>query len=140
MPIIYASSRLKYLDLARIWKIKFNENSKIPAFCNYFPELNHNELVGFENNGYPVSIATSIIILRDDLDLPRIKERIELTAEILKPTGVQAQFVDIKGEDILYKIFDNILLSDWTSYYLALEYKIDPTPVKLNDEFKKLLK
>ncbi|MCD6270779.1 SIS domain-containing protein, partial [bacterium] len=35
VPVIYASNRLKYL--ARIWKIKFNENTKIPAFWNYFP-------------------------------------------------------------------------------------------------------
>ena len=45
IPIIYASERLK--NLAYVWKIKLNENSKIPAFCNYFPELNHNEMVGF---------------------------------------------------------------------------------------------
>ena len=48
IPIIYASD--KYKALAQIWKINFNENSKSPAFWNSFPELNHNEMVGFEKS------------------------------------------------------------------------------------------
>lgn len=130
IPLIYASKKFK--NLARIWKIKFNENSKIPAFSNYFPELNHNELVGFENDGYPISV----IILRDALDQTKIKKRMELTAKILRKRGIDVDFIDIIGKDILYKVFSNILLADWASYYLALEYKINPTPVKIVEELK----
>ena len=51
-----------------------------------------------------------------------------------------SKILDINNENmLLYRIFNNVLLSDWVSYYLALEYKIDPTPVKFNDEFKKKL-
>lgn len=133
IPIIYASRKFKYL--ARIWKIKFNENSKIPAFYNYFPELNHNELVGFENNACPISI----IILRDNSDNPRTKKRMELTADILKKRGINVDIIEIVGKNTINKFFSNILVADWASYYLALEYGVDPTPVKLNDEFKKRL-
>ncbi|MBI2626503.1 MAG: bifunctional phosphoglucose/phosphomannose isomerase [Candidatus Nealsonbacteria bacterium] len=135
IPIVYASRKFQYL--ARIWKIKFNENSKTPAFYNYFPELNHNELVGFENNGSP----TSIIILRDANDLPRIKKRMGLTASIMKERdiNVNIDIIEILGKNTINKIFSSILLADWASYYLALGYKVDPTPVKLNDEFKKRL-
>jgi len=133
IPLIYASE--KFTALARIWKIKFNENSKTPAFYNYFPELNHNELVGFENDGYPISI----IILRDVLDRPRIKKRMELTSDILMERGINVDIIEIVGKDTINKVFSNILLADWASYYLALEYGVDPTPVKLNDEFKKRL-
>src|SRR3989344_123587 len=44
-PIIYSSWNNKAIAYA--WKIKFNETAKIPAFFNVFPELNHNEMVGF---------------------------------------------------------------------------------------------
>jgi glucose/mannose-6-phosphate isomerase len=138
IPIIYSSERLK--GLARIWKIKFNENAKIPAFYNYFPELNHNEMTGFSDRG-PNSMRdqNSIIILRDPTDHPRIQKRMKLLSQILKPKKIPINFIDIQGRDVLYKTFSTILLGDWVSYYLALEYKIDPTPVKLVKEFKKKL-
>lgn len=133
IPLIYASEKLA--ALARIWKIKFNENSKIPAFSNYFPELNHNEHCQFERN----NDRLSIIILRDKKDYPMILKRMELTAQILKERGFYVDIVDINGYNILNKIFSNILLADWASYHLALRQGIDPTPVALNDEFKKRL-
>lgn len=134
IPLIYASERLA--GLARIWKIKFNENAKTPAFSDYFPELNHNEHNQFEGGK---NNQLTVIMLRDFTDMARIQKRMRLLAEMIKPLGVPVEFVDIEGKDILYKIFSNILLSDWTSYYLALEYGVDPTPVKLNDEFKRRL-
>lgn len=137
IPIIYASGKFEYL--ARIWKIKFNENAKTPAFYNYFPELNHNELAGFDNNGCNNGCPTSIIILRDILDGPRIKKRMELTSDILRQKGIGVDIIEITGENTINKVFSSILLADWASYYLALEYKVDPTAVKLNDEFKKRL-
>lgn len=134
IPLIYASEKLK--ALAKIWKIKFNENSKIPAFYNYFPELNHNELVGFTKTDKKIFSA---IILRDPADHPRNLKRMGLTLNILKEEGINIDIIEIIGKDILYKVFSSILLADWASYYLALEQGIDPTPVKLNDEFKKRL-
>ncbi|MBI2506739.1 MAG: hypothetical protein HYW00_01200, partial [Candidatus Colwellbacteria bacterium] len=46
IPIIYSSRR--NIALAYNWKIKFNETGKAPAFYNTFPELNHNEMTGFD--------------------------------------------------------------------------------------------
>lgn len=136
VPLIYASSANK--GLALIWKIKFNENSKVPAFCNYFPELNHNEMVGFTNK--QKSQNFHIIILKDFLEHPRISKRMKLTANILKTKGINSDFIKINDKNILLKIFSNILLADWTSYYLALENGVDPIPVKIVEEFKKKMK
>ncbi|OGY60576.1 MAG: hypothetical protein A3I33_01645, partial [Candidatus Colwellbacteria bacterium RIFCSPLOWO2_02_FULL_45_11] len=46
VPVIYSSRRNQ--TLAYNWKIKFNETGKIPAFYNTLPELNHNEMTGFD--------------------------------------------------------------------------------------------
>jgi glucose/mannose-6-phosphate isomerase len=140
IPLIYSSSRLK--ALARIWKIKFNETSKIMAFWNYFPELNHNEMEGFSIFNFQFSIFKSfyVIILRDKDDHPRILKRMGLTADLLKEKGIGVDFVEIEGKNVLEKIFNNLILSDWTSYYLAKEYKVDPEKVELIEEFKRKMK
>ena len=140
IPLIYASNKFK--SLARIWKIKLNENSKIMAFWNYFPELNHNEIVGYSNlNSQRVNLKNFyVIILRDSGDHPKILKAMELTAVLLKKNGVEVDFVELEEKNILEKVFNNLILSDWVSYYLAKEYKIDPAPVEIVEEFKKKLK
>lgn len=132
-PVIYGSP--KHKPVAMVWKIKINENAKTPAFWNFFPELSHNEMVGFTN---PQS-KFFIIMLRDPDDDPRNLKRYEITARLLKEKGVDSEIIDMEGEDVFEKMFTSISLADWTSYYLALEYKQDPTPVSMVEELKKLL-
>jgi len=139
IPLIYASDKFK--ALARIWKINFNENSKIMAFWNYFPELIHNEIVGYSNLK-PQSVNLKnfhLIILRDSNDHPKILRAMELTADLLKEKGIEVDFVELEKKNILEKVFQNLILSDWVSYYLAKEYKIDPAPVRIVEEFKRKL-
>ncbi|MCD5396324.1 MAG: bifunctional phosphoglucose/phosphomannose isomerase [Candidatus Pacebacteria bacterium] len=141
IPLIYASNRFKYL--ARIWKIKFNENTKIPAFWNYFPELNHNEMTGFENISNlksQISNLIYLIILQDRSDHQRNKKRMELTLKVLKKRGIKGEIIKLTGKTFLEKLFNSIILSDWVSFYLAKYYGIDPIPVKMVEEFKKLMK
>ncbi len=133
-PVIYSSDRLK--NLARIWKIKFNEVSKTLALYNYFPELNHNEMTGFTN---PQG-KFHLILLRDPADHPKILKRMALTAEIIKAAGTGVDIVEIFGKDILFKVFSNLLLSDWVAYYLASEYGLDPVSVPLQEKLKEKLK
>lgn len=131
-PLIYSSD--KFQALTYIWKINFNENSKIPAFWNYFPELNHNELNGLNNKNFYA------VILRDKkIDHPRILKRMEITQEIIRRQGIKSRMIDLAGKNIIEKIFANILLASWTSYYLALRRKIDPLQVKVIENFKKKL-
>jgi glucose/mannose-6-phosphate isomerase len=73
-PVIFSTTRFK--SVAMIWKIKMNENAKTPAFWNYFPELNHNEMVGYTNpQGKFI-----VIMLRDADDFPSMLKRFEVTA------------------------------------------------------------
>ena len=135
IPLVYTSNGFK--ALARIWKIKFNENAKTPSFFNYFPELNHNEMVGFTN--IPKGSKLHVLIIRDQSENPRNIKRMELFAKLIKKNKVNVDFIDLESGNPLFKIFSNTLLGDWTSYYLALEYKTDPTPVEIVEEFKGLM-
>ena len=132
-PVIYASP--KYKSVAMIWKIKLNENGKTPAFWNFFPELNHNEMVGFTN---PQS-KFFVIMLRDRDDNPRNLKRYEATEGLLKEKSIESEIIDMDGSDVFSKMFLSICLADWASYYLALEYQQDPTPVDMVEKLKKIL-
>ncbi|MEK9174186.1 MAG: SIS domain-containing protein, partial [Patescibacteria group bacterium] len=132
-PVIYAPESLR--GLAMIWKIKFNENAKTPAFYNAFPELNHNEMVGFT---LPQA-KFFVIMLRDPDDHKRNQKRFDLTAELLREQGLEVEILDMQGISLYSRVLMSIALGDFTSYYLALAYGQDPTPVDMVEKFKKLL-
>jgi len=132
-PVIYSVPL--YKSVARVWKIKINENAKTPAFWNFFPELNHNEMVGWtlpQGNFF-------VVMLRDTEAHPRILKRFSVTKKLLEEKGVTVEMIDMKGESVFEKIFSSILLADFASYALALEYNQNPTPVDMVESLKKLL-
>ncbi len=132
ITLIYTDE--KHLPLAYRFKTQINENSKAPAFTHVFSELNHNELLSFKNRKTEMH---AIMITSDDMHR-RIIKRIELTKEVLQKSGVPVTEIGLKGE-MLNKMFSCIHLGDLTSYYLALRYETDPTPVDLIEDFKKKL-
>ncbi len=135
IPVVYSSSR--NLPLARYWKINFEETSKTPAFCNAFPELNHNEMVGFLSS--PLSGKFHFIFLKDKNDDPRLQKRMEATAKLYKEKGSDVEDVDSEG-GAWQKILGSLLLSNWTSFYLAGERGVDPEDITVLENFKKSVK
>lgn len=135
--IVYASE--KYKEVARIWKIKFNENSKVLAFYNYFPELNHNETAGF-TNFRKENIPTVVIILRNKADHPRILKRMEITSDIIREKGGEVVNIEMPEGNPLTQIFGTLYFGDFVTYYLALEYGTDPSPIEVVEYLKKRLK
>lgn len=141
IPIIYNSRRFR--EIGWIWKNSLNETAKILAITNYFPELNHNEIVGFWkiNEMQVKNEKLYVIILRDKKGShSRILKQMEITKDLIEREGIKVEFVDIEGETLLEKIFSTIILGFWTAYHLALLYKIDPTPIKQIEELKRKLK
>jgi glucose/mannose-6-phosphate isomerase len=140
IPIIYSSKENE--SLAYNWKIKFNESSKIPAFYNVFPELNHNEMQGFDILPQTQKLSENFyfLFLFDENDNLKIKKRIEITEKLYKARGLKTKIITLKEKNIWLKIFNALFLADWISYYLAKFYKTEFEKVKMVEEFKKLLK
>jgi len=132
-PIVYSSTKFK--SLAMIWKIKLNENAKTPAFWNYYPELNHNEMIGFT---LPQA-KFHVLALMDENDHPQNIKRFNITAKLLKKKGISTTFIKMPNSNIFNTIFSTLILGDWVSYYLALAYGQDPTPVKMVEDLKSQL-
>lgn len=137
IPLIYTSSTLKILGY--IWKIKLNENAEIPAFFNHIPEMNHNEIVGL--SGFKKIFTQPLfyaLMINSEDDHLRIHERIKITESVFDRLDIDYSELNI-GPRKFYSIFRNILLADWTSYYLSLLYGVDPAPTAIIDEIKQRL-
>jgi glucose/mannose-6-phosphate isomerase len=134
-PVIYATCEYKLA--AHLWKIKINENAKTPCFWNYIPELNHNEMVGFTNP----QAEFQFIFLQNEVETSRNIKRFEKLTQLFESRGLAVSNIVIPDfGNKLANLVAMTLIGDWTAYYLALAYGIDPTPVDMVEEFKLLLK
>ena len=118
---------------------QLNENSKSLASSHLFPEMNHNEIVGWQN---PKKLFKNfmVLMLRDNQMHPRVAKRMDITEDILKKEDVTTVEIWSHGKDLLSRIFSLIYIGDFISYYLAILYGIDPTPVERVTYLKEQLK
>ena len=132
MVLVYTDENHRHLGY--IWKIKLNETAKNPAFNNVLPEMNHNEIVGFENK----KIKTAAIFLKS-ASRPRIEKRFKLTEKLLKEKGVRVISLNLSGKNELEKTWRTIPLADWATYYLAKLNGQSPVETKSIDKLKELM-
>lgn len=139
VPVIYTSRRNAAIGYN--WKIKFNETGKIPAFVNVFPELNHNEMTGFDvaDSTRPLSAGFFFLFLTDRSDHPKIVRRIETTRALYRDRGLRCAVLELveRGDNVFYKIFSSLVLVDWTAYFTAMGYGVEPEQVPMVEELKK---
>ena len=78
----------------------------------------------------------SCIILRDKYDYERNQRRIEISKDIIKDQVKEIIEINSQGESYLARFYSLVYIGDYVSVYLALEYGINPTPVKVIDYLK----
>ncbi len=125
-PVVYGFG--VYRSVAQRFKQQFNENSKVPSKWEFFSELNHNEIVGWEKAGN-LAECFSIIILRDKMESDVIRSRIE-TTKVLLPSGSKMFEVWGQGKCALARMLSTVCIGDFASVYLAILGGVDPTPVE----------
>jgi glucose/mannose-6-phosphate isomerase len=126
IPIIYSVSDYTSAVGTRL-KGEFNENSKQHAFYGYLPELNHNEILGWE--GYKPAMNLKLINILDDGYHPQVKKRIELTSKLIEKAGVEIINLKSSEADAKLRLIDLIYLGDWITYYYALMRGQSPTSI-----------
>jgi glucose/mannose-6-phosphate isomerase len=127
LPFIYSSST--YFDVcATRFRGQIAENSKALSSSHVFPEMNHNEIVGWEN---PKKLFKNFVavMLRDKGMHPRVGIRMDITSKLIRGEDVELIEIWARGESLLSRIFSLITIGDFVSFYLAILYGIDPTPV-----------
>jgi glucose/mannose-6-phosphate isomerase len=127
LPVIYCDARLH--SMATRFQQQLNENAKQLAHVNIFPEMNHNELMGWQ---FPESLMPmlQVIYLYSDHDHERVEKRMEICREIFEKRS--NPIIDIIGEgaSLLEQYYYLIHLTDWISYFLAKENVVEPDPVE----------
>jgi glucose/mannose-6-phosphate isomerase len=133
LPFIYCDGRLH--AMATRFQQQLNENSKQIAHVNTFPEMNHNEIVGWR---FPENILqqVQVIYLYSDHDHERVEKRMEICREIIEKRSNTIIDIVAEGASLLEQYYYLIHLTDWISFYLAIENQVEPDPVEAIDFLK----
>ena len=133
-PIIYGSGL--YAPVAHRFKTQLNENSKCLAYWDSFPEMNHNDTVGWSGEEHGDRYLP--ILLRYKGEHPRVTKRIELTKSLL---WKKQKMIEVwsRGKTSLQQLYWGICFLDYVSVYLALMRGFDPTPVDIITKLKEAL-
>jgi glucose/mannose-6-phosphate isomerase len=110
-----------------------NENAKTQAFWNFFPELNHNEMVGFTN----MVMNPFFLIFSSSYSNKRNQKRIEVFCEMMHQKKLDFEVIRFASSNLIEELLAGYYFMDLVSYHLACEYDIDPEPVNMVEDFKK---
>ena len=133
-PIIYAGA--DYFDVVALrWRGQIEENAKSLASHHVLPEMNHNELVGWE---HPKELLKEAVVffLKDESDHARVRIRMNLTQSVIAQHAGEVAELSSQGKSLLARMFSLTHLGDWVSFYLAVLYQVDPTPVEVIQRLK----
>jgi glucose/mannose-6-phosphate isomerase len=118
------------IPVAYRWKCQVNENANRPAFWSELPELDHNEIEGWDDR----SVLSPVFL--EDADAPeRIRRRFDLTAEIIGG----AHRVRARGRTPVERLMSLVLLGDFVSLYLAVLDGTDPVAIPSLERLKREL-
>jgi len=135
--VIYSSS--VHFDIcARRLRSQLAENAKTLSSTQVFPDINHNEIMGWQN---PRKLLKNFVVLmlRDSSMHPRVAKSMDITRQIVGEEGVQSLEIYSRGRGLLSRIFSLIYIGDFISFYLAILYSTDPMPIERIDYLKKKL-
>ncbi|MBI4232847.1 MAG: bifunctional phosphoglucose/phosphomannose isomerase [Chloroflexi bacterium] len=137
LPVVYGSGFLAGVALR--WKTELNENAKTWAVAEVLPEVNHNASTAY---GLPAAVRQHalVVLLRSGLLPKETLLRYRLTAELLAEARVASTVVESQGDSALAHILSAAYLGSWASYYLAVLYRVDPSPVPGIVRLKEMLR
>jgi glucose/mannose-6-phosphate isomerase len=133
--VVYSGPKL--FPAANKFKICLNENSKNVAWVNQYPELNHNEFIGWSS--HPVDKPYGVVEIRSNLEHPRTQKRFKVTEQLLSGKRPAPEVVEPKGETHLQQLLWTSNFCDFVSLYVAVCNGLNPTPVELVEKLKELL-
>ena len=136
IPVIYSAEFLSSVGYR--FKCQVNENSKLHAFYNTIPEMNHNEIIGWESY-QEKQFQTKVIFLLDKEYHPQNRKRFDLLKEMLFEQKVEVLTLESDEEDRKGRIMDLIFLCDWISFYTSVLRGFDPSEIDFIHQMKKQL-
>jgi glucose/mannose-6-phosphate isomerase len=118
------------------FKCQVNENAKAPAFAGTLPEMCHNEICGWGQDGDVTRQVMTVVRFRHDFEHPQVTRRFDLTYDLLDEVVHAVCDVEAQGEGPLAQLFDLIIQGDFTSLRLAIDNQVDPGPIPVLEALK----
>lgn len=127
LSVVYGLGHWQGLVAFR-WKSQINENAKDMNFHHTFPELNHNEILGWVHCQHQGVKQWVVVTIEDGTESAKIKRRREVSLELIKDR-VEVYPVFAKGLTLLEKMIGVAMMSDFVSTYLAALNEVDPEDI-----------
>lgn len=135
IPVLYSEDSLEPMMIR--WKQQLNENSKMLCWHNVYPEMNHNELVGWRQSYTDLSLH---LISTGD-EITAVKKRMQLNMPIYEKYTSEIVKVQAQGNNKLEKWMWLLHYGDWLSLHLAEKRGYDPMEIdvliKLKEDLAK---
>jgi glucose/mannose-6-phosphate isomerase len=125
--------------VARRWCTQVNELAKAAAHFGFLPEVDHNLVAGVSE---PQELLgrSMVVFLQGTQTHPRDQVRVEVTREALMLEGLGTDVVTARGESRLAQQWTSLHFGDYTAFYLAMSYGVDPSPVDSIETLKGALR
>jgi glucose/mannose-6-phosphate isomerase len=136
VPVLYAPD--PYECVAVRFRQQINENAKMLCWHHVVPEMNHNELVGWEHPAW-LCEKTMVVFFRGADEHPRHAPRFDFTRKVVDRKGAGVLEIHAVGPTPAARVLYLIHLCDHISTHLARLNGADPTPVAVIDELKAAL-
>ena len=120
------------LGVAARMRQQLNENAKMLCWEAEVPEMNHNELVGWEGG----NDSFSCLFLRNESDNPRNQKRMDIIKGIIGDKTPHVFELWSKGQGNIEKALYLVHFGDWVSYYLSELNNVDIMDIKSIDLLK----
>jgi glucose/mannose-6-phosphate isomerase len=133
--VVYSGPKL--FPVANKFKICLNENAKNVAWVNQYPELNHNEFIGWSS--HPVEKPYAVVEFRSTLEHERVQKRFLATEKLLSGKRPSPEVVVPQGDSLIKQLLWTANFGDFASLYLAFLNGLNPTPVELVEKLKEAL-
>ncbi len=136
IPVIYSAEFLSSTGYR--FKCQVNENSKLHAFHHNIPEMNHNEIIGWESYREK-QFQVKVIYLLDNEYHPQNRKRFDILKEMLSEQKLEVLALASNQDNRKVRIMDLIFLCDWISFYTSVLRGFDPSEIDFIHQMKKRL-
>ena len=129
-PVIYVANGFE--GVAVRFRQQLNENSKMLAWHNIIPEMNHNELLGWRTNVTDLAV----VYFRNKCDYKRNQIRMDINKKVISKYTENITEIWSKGDSVIENSLYHINLGDWVSWYLSEMNNVDAIEIDVIDFLK----
>lgn len=133
IPFLFASEHL--VGSIHTFANQLNENAKVLSAYFTLPEADHHLIEGLPSTD-EIHKQVEFFFLKSNLYSPRVLARYDITKTLVEKNGFEAMVFEPSSQSKLEQVFEFLTFGSWVSFYLAIAYGRDPSPIPNVDFLK----